>query len=249
MDIRQLILPSGIGLSHLRVYDEPGPDGLITGGAHFHGVCSEIYYVLSGTGYVELLSLNGYQKIELQPNKVVFFRPGVIHRLVNPNKNLEILLIMQNGGLPERGDFILTFTPDIMADTTAYVAAARAANMTEALARRNAANIGFNDLRDTMLADTNNGRRKLREFYDHARRLLLPKVDGFEWVLKSGSLYEAKNSHDAIDFIRNNHMEYLEKATWEGIYPMNEPLRQGTSGTMHPYAVQESLSAEGQRVA
>lgn len=198
---------------------------------------------------MELLSLNGYQKIELQPNKVVFFRPGVIHRLVNPNKNLEILLIMQNGGLPERGDFILTFLPEIMGDTNAYMAASRATNITEALTRRNAANLGFNDLRDTMLANPNKGQQKLREFYDHARRLLLPKVDGFEWVLKSGSLYEAKSSHDAIDFIRNNHMEYLEKATWAGIYPMNEPLRQGTSGTMHPYAVQESLPVEGHRVA
>ncbi len=249
MDIRQLILPSGIGLSHLRVYDEPGPDGLITGGAHFHGVCSEIYYVLAGTGHVELLSLNGYEKVELRPNKVVFFRPGVIHRLVNPNKNLEILLIMQNGGLPERGDFILTFHPEIMADTTRYMAAAKAANISEALTRRNKANEGFNDLRDTMQADPAHGREKLRVFYDHARRILLPKVDGFEWVLKSGSLYEAKSSHDAIDFIRNNHMEYLEKASWAGIYPMNEPLRQGTSGAMHPYAVQEGLPAEGHRVA
>lgn len=249
MDIRQLILPSGIGLSHLRVYTEPGPDGLITGGAHFHGVCSEIYYVLAGTGQVEMLSLNGYEKIELQPNKVVFFRPGVIHRLVNPNKNLEILLIMQNGGLPERGDYILTFRPDIMENHATYMAAARATNLTEALERRNKANAGFITLRAAMLGDKNEGRRKLHEFYGHARRILLPKVDGFEWVLKSGSLYEAKTSHDAIDFIRNNHMEYLEKATWEGIYPMDEPLRQGTSGTMHPYAMQEGLPVEGQRVA
>ncbi len=99
MDIRQFILPGGVGLTHIRVYSESCPDGLVGGGAHIHMVCSEIYYVLSGTGQVEVLSSEGLETIDLVPAKAVFFRPGLFHRVLNPNKNLELLAIMQNGGL------------------------------------------------------------------------------------------------------------------------------------------------------
>src|SRR5438552_18915536 len=105
MDIRQFILPAGVGLTHIKVYDTPGPDGLISGGAHIHLVCSEIYFVLSGTGQLETLSIDGPELIDLLPNKAAFFRPGTFHRILNPNKNLEILAIMQNGGLADRRDF------------------------------------------------------------------------------------------------------------------------------------------------
>src|SRR5579862_3864662 len=106
MDIRQLSLPSGVGLTHIKVYEANGANGSAAGGgAHIHTVCSEIYYTLAGTGSIELLTFDGLTTAELFPGKVVYFRPGVVHRILNPNGNLEILAIMQNGGLPERGDF------------------------------------------------------------------------------------------------------------------------------------------------
>ncbi len=98
MDIRQFILPGGVGLTHIKVYDTPGPDGIISGGAHIHLVCAEIYFCLRGKGQIELLSAEGLETIDLVPNKAVFFRPGTFHRVLNPNKDLEILAIMQNGG-------------------------------------------------------------------------------------------------------------------------------------------------------
>src|ERR1035437_5771305 len=115
MDIRQLILPSGVGLAHINVYTEPAPDGLIGGGAHIHMVCSEIYYVLEGTGEIELLSAQGVERVELAPCKAVTFRPGIFHRVLNPNKNLKLLDITQHGGLAERGDFVMSFPPEILA--------------------------------------------------------------------------------------------------------------------------------------
>src|SRR2546427_308647 len=120
MDIRQFILPAGIGLTHIKVYDAPGPDGLISGAAHIHLVCSEIYFALKGTGQIEVLSSEGAEVIDLVPNKAVFFRPGTFHRVLNPNRDLEILAIMQNGGLPERGDFVMSFPPDILNNPPAY---------------------------------------------------------------------------------------------------------------------------------
>ena len=126
MDIRQFILPGGAGLTHIKVYDTPGPDGAISGGAHIHLVCSEIYFVLKGTGQMELLSIDGLETVDLVPNKVVFFRPGTFHRVLNPNKDLEILAIMQNGGLPERGDFVMSFPPEVLGNVSTYAQALRA---------------------------------------------------------------------------------------------------------------------------
>ena len=58
-----------MGLTHIRVYDSPGPDGLVSGGAHIHLVCSEIYFPLAGTGQLEILSMEGLETIDLVPNK------------------------------------------------------------------------------------------------------------------------------------------------------------------------------------
>ena len=249
MDIRQLILPAGVGLSHLRVYTEPGPDGVCGGSPHFHTVCSEMYYVLSGEGALELLCANGYEHIALAPGRVVFFWPGMIHRLHNPGKNLEILIIMQNGGLAERGDFILTFSEKIMTDDNAYAAAIRVSSHADAIERRNLAVEGFLPLRQAMLDAPEQGREMLRRFYRHARRILTPKAASFEWVLKSGALWDLKESQDAVDFIRDGRLEYLEKSRWSQIYPMNDSPKPGLCGDLRPYAVDEEFLAEGLRVA
>ena len=95
MDLRNLLLPGGIGLSRIKVYEQPGPDGVIGGGAHFHSVSAESYYVVSGEGKLELLSYQGFEVLNLEPNMVIYFQPGVIHRVCNPNKNLVILSIRQ----------------------------------------------------------------------------------------------------------------------------------------------------------
>ena len=52
-------LPGGIGLTHLRVYDTPAPDGLIGGSPHLHFACSEAYLVINGQGSVQTLSSDG----------------------------------------------------------------------------------------------------------------------------------------------------------------------------------------------
>ena len=51
----------------------------------------------------------------LEPGAFVWFTPGTIHRLVNGG-DLEILVLMQNAGLPEAGDMVITFPPDVLAD-------------------------------------------------------------------------------------------------------------------------------------
>lgn len=248
MDIRQLMLPAGVGVSHVRVYSTPGPDGEICGTPHVHTVCSEMYYCLAGRGFVETLSGEGYEKIELEPHKLVAFRPGLIHRLLNPHENLEILIIMQNGGLSERGDYVLTFPEAIVKDLAAYGQAAVATTEDQAVRRRNLATEGFHPLRQAMELDRSQGLEMLRRFYRHARDIIAPKVDGFEWVLKSGAQAEINTGLDALDFLRMGRLQYLERAGCMAISAMGEAAKIGLDGKVHPYARDQRFTAEGARV-
>lgn len=249
MDIRQFILPGGVGLTHIKVYTDPAPDGSIGGGAHIHMVCAEIYYVLAGSGQIELLSIDGIETIDLLPHKAVFFRPGVFHRVLNPNKNLELLAIMQNGGLPERGDFVMSFPQDILTSPTAYQSAVRAPNIEAALKRRDLSLQGYNQLKAAFAQSKDAGQAALRNFYEAARKLIAPKVDGFEWVLKVGAQNEAKNSLDACDFIKAGRTDYLERSRAAALYPIEKPAKPGMCGELHAYALDETFLSEGRKVA
>ena len=249
MDIRQLILPSGVGLAHINVYTEPCPDGLVGGGAHIHMVCSEIYYVLEGTGEIELLSAQGVERVELVPCKAVTFRPGIFHRVLNPHKNLKLLDITQHGGLAERGDFVMSFPPEILASPTAYAKAVRATTLEDALKRRDLSVQGYLPIRDAFGRSQEEGREALRTFYRAARELMAPKVDGFEWVLKVGSQNELKDSLDACDFIRSGRTAYLEMARHASLYPLEEPAIPGMGGEVHTYALDETFLVDGKKVA
>ena len=103
-------LISGIGLTELTVYDQrPAPDGLMSGSPHVHAVTDEGYYVVSGKGRVELHDLkDGFRSVDLLPGRYVQFPPGVVHRLVNADR-LVLLVVMGNAGLAERGDARIYF--------------------------------------------------------------------------------------------------------------------------------------------
>jgi len=52
----------------------------------------------------------GFETTPLEPGALVWFTPGTIHRLVNQD-GLRIVVLMQNNGLPEAGDAVLTLPP------------------------------------------------------------------------------------------------------------------------------------------
>jgi len=106
-------LIAGIGLTHLTVYDQsPAPDGCHSGCAHVHAVTDEAYFVLAGTGAIELHDLeHGLRSVPLAPGSYVQFAPGTLHRAVN-NGGLVVLVIMGNAGLAERGDARIWFGAD-----------------------------------------------------------------------------------------------------------------------------------------
>ncbi|HEY4329559.1 MAG TPA: hypothetical protein VGN88_07475 [Phycisphaerae bacterium] len=248
MDIRQFILPGGVGLTHLKVYDTPGPDGVVSGGTHVHLVCAEIYFVLKGSGQIEVLSMEGVETQEVIPYKAMFFRPGTFHRVLNPNRDMEILAIMQNGGLPERGDFVMSFPAAILSNPAAYQAALRAPTITDALRRRDLSLQGYLEIKAAFGLSLQDGQKALREFYHMARKLIAPKVDGFEWVLKVGAQAEGKMSLDACDFLRSGRIDYLEHSKHAVLSP-SEPAKPGMSGELRSYALDESFLSEGRKVA
>jgi len=74
-----------------------------------HFTCTESYVVLSGKGLVQTLGVNGFEEVPLETGKLIWFTPGVIHRLINSDGKRELLVMMQNAGLPEAGDHVLCF--------------------------------------------------------------------------------------------------------------------------------------------
>lgn len=136
-------LISGIGLTHLTVYDQRrAPDGRMSGCPHVHAVTDEGYYVLSGKGAVELHGLaNGFRTVELSPGRYVQFPPGTLHRLVN-GERLVILVVMGNAGLAERGDARIYFgraVDDDPAEFARLTGLAKTQGLIGALDRRDAA--------------------------------------------------------------------------------------------------------------
>src|SRR5690606_17589794 len=116
--------PGGTAVSRVRVYDWPTADGAWGGSPHLHTTSTEGYVVLAGSGTLETLSGDGYGEHPLTPGTVLWFTPGTVHRLVNTGRDLELLVVMSNAGLPEAGDAVLTFPAEILADPTAYAKAA-----------------------------------------------------------------------------------------------------------------------------
>ncbi len=115
--------PGATGLTVLDVYDWVAPDGLRGGSAHVHLASTEGYLVMSGEGQLQTLGPRGYAATALRPGDCLWFTPGTIHRLVNDG-DLRLAIVMQNAGLPEHGDAVLTFPPGVLADPGSYARAA-----------------------------------------------------------------------------------------------------------------------------
>jgi mannose-6-phosphate isomerase-like protein (cupin superfamily) len=204
------LFPGGTAVSHLAVYDWSSPDGLTGGSAHVHLACTEGYVVLGGQGRLQTLGPDGYAETPLAPMTVAWFSPGVIHRLVNEG-DLQILVVMQNGGLPEAGDCVLTFPPGQLADPQAYRKAAsladqpatRASDAAAARHRKNLAVQGFLDLRDRIARD---GREALDEFYAAAAALVRDRVPAWRDTWAEGPLAAAVRTGEQLDTLaRGGH--------------------------------------------
>lgn len=142
--------PGGTSVSRLSVYDSPAPDGLRGGSPHLHLVSAESYVVTGGSGALQTLGDDGFAETPLETGSVIWFTPGTIHRAIN-HGGLEVTVIMQNAGLPEAGDAVMTFPDEHLVTREAYDAVATlpgSARAEAAMRRRDLAVLGFLALRE-----------------------------------------------------------------------------------------------------
>ncbi|MER6801358.1 cupin [Streptomyces fimbriatus] len=209
------LLPGAVGLSHLSPYDWEAADGLCGGSPHLHLVCTEAYVVTGGRGAVQTLSPDGYRDIPLRPGTVAWFTPGTVHRMVQGD-GLRITVLMQNSGLPEAGDAVFTFPPEVLADPDRYAAAARLPPGTgpetaaAARRRRDLAVEGCLGLREALVAgDTG----PYREFQRAAARLVRDRVPVWRELWRAGALAAAERTGAQLDALADGDPAHLGGAT------------------------------------
>jgi mannose-6-phosphate isomerase-like protein (cupin superfamily) len=245
MDQSQLVtsaLPGGISVTHLRVYDFPGPDTLSGGSPHLHFACTEAYFVLAGEGAVQTLSSQGYRETPLRSGSVVWFTPGVIHRLINRDGHLEIYVVMENQGLPEHGDSVLTFPDEYLGSEEKYLQFASlspkgsvyADNREAATRRRDLAVNGFLALRQKVEAE---GASALRPFYETAVNLMRSKEPLWREIWHSGPAATIQRTENYLDSLSAGSSSYLLKSKLFEIpiSPETETRKFGFCGTLRPY--------------
>lgn len=231
--------PGAVAASHLRVYDTAAPDGLAGGTPHLHTACTEAYWVVAGRGKVQTLTTGGFEEVPLEPGAFVWFTPGTIHRLVN-EADLEILVVMQNAGLPEAGDMVITFPPAVLATAESYAAAAvlPPTELTTfgtgeaARARRDLAVPTFNGLRQATEAGDG---VPLRSFHEAAARLVQPHIA--EWTKRwhDGPLKEVERTGDRLRALAESDADHFAEASVHRLDPPAAERRMGCCGTLGTY--------------
>ena len=196
-------LIAGIGLTHLTVYDQrPAPAGVNSGCAHVHAVTDEAYFVLSGSGAIELHdSAHGFRRVPLGPGSFVQFAPGTLHRAVNKG-GLTVLCIMGNGGLAERGDARIWFGREADSDPELYQRLWRLPSekgLAGALERRDRSISAYMALLRLWEQDRGAYRSELERFVGIHTRAMEPLRERFQSVLSDGPAVWLQSALARID--------------------------------------------------
>jgi mannose-6-phosphate isomerase-like protein (cupin superfamily) len=204
-------LPGGVAVSHLSVYDWPAADGLCGGTPHMHLTCTEGYVVTAGRGAVQTLTAAGPERTPLEAGTVAWFTPGTIHRLVNEDGGLRIVVLMQNSGLPEAGDAVLTLPPAYLSDPGTYAAATaipadapEAEQERVARARRDLAIEGYLRLREKP--------EELAAFHEAAAGLVRHRLDAWRTRWERGAAAAAAATGRQLDRLADGDVGHLADA-------------------------------------
>lgn len=227
-------LPGGVAVSHLCVYDWPAADGLHGGTPHVHLTCSEAYVVTGGRGAVQTLTTAGYEVTPLVPGTVARFTPGTVHRLVNEGE-LRITVLMQNSGLPEAGDAVLTLPPEYLTDPETYAAATtipadapEAERERIARARRDLALEGYRRLREAA------GPEALAAFHRAAAALVRPRLADWRERWRAGAAAAAAATEEQLDRLQRGDLSHLADAVVRSEQP-SERGKFGMCGRLDVY--------------
>jgi mannose-6-phosphate isomerase-like protein (cupin superfamily) len=228
------LLPGAIGISRLRVYDTPAIDEVVGGTPHVHLVCSEGYYVVGGHGAVDTLTSEGERRIDLHAGVVAWFTPGTVHRLTN-HDGLDIVCLMQNSGLPEKGNAVLTLPRQILADPDGYRAAAVLgpdATLADAFRRRDLAVEGLQELLADLAED---GPVALERFYESATVIVGPRLAGWRTLWRDGAARAAQTTGEQLDRLESGQVAHLFDAAPHACPTPVETGRLGMCGLLETY--------------
>jgi mannose-6-phosphate isomerase-like protein (cupin superfamily) len=205
--------PGGTSLSFLDVYDDAAVDGICGGSPHMHLVSTEAYVVVSGEGALQTIDSGGFRETPLVPGSVVWFTPGTIHRAVN-HRDLRVVVLMSNAGLPEAGDAVMTFPAPVVDDPEAYAAAAslgesEGGRAARAARRRDLAVSGFEVLRDAVVAGD---RRALEAFHAAAGALVRERAGAWAALVRERPLAQAEQSLSLADAVATGSVAHLADA-------------------------------------
>ena len=264
--------PGATAITVLDVYDWVAPDGLPGGSAHVHLASTEGYVVASGAGRLQTLGERGYAETPLRPGDCLWFTPGTIHRLVNEG-DLRLFVVMQNAGLPEHGDAVLTFPPEILADSDAYARAATlpsggqpaggGARGGEAGGSAGAGVFGGDGTGDSGVAAAarrraglavegylalrervlESGPGALHDFYAAALRLAGQRADDWRDRWQAGALATAELTGDHLDEIGAGVAGHLDAA---GLWRIERPAEErsyGMCGRLTTYPAARAVRA------
>lgn len=229
--------PGAVGITDLRVYPWPAVDGVAGGSPHLHLVSSECYVVVGGAGRLETLTLDGLATHDLRPGTVVSFSPGTIHRAVNDG-DLRVVVVMANSGLPEAGDAVLTFPPDVVADPAAYAAAVDlrgtggAPCEERARARRDLAVEGYLRLRAAAAAGD---LAPLRELHAAAGRLVADRLPRWRELLAGGPVAAADRSLADVAGLAAGSVAHLADASVRTVDVSGRTEAFGMCGYLRPF--------------
>ncbi|WP_247040868.1 cupin domain-containing protein [Arthrobacter rhizosphaerae] len=232
--------PGGTAVTRLAVYDWAAEDGVCGGSPHLHTASTEAYLVIGGTGQVETLSSDGYAAHDLTAGNLLWFSPGTVHRLINGG-DLDLLVVMQNAGLPEAGDAVLTFVPEVLADPERYRRLATLPSpdagedvlAAAALARRDAALAGYAELR----ADVERrGYAALAEFHKAAVNVVRDRVPEWRKLWAEKVLAEAQSTDAWLSDLERGEGSHLAKASVARANPRSAERLFGMCGRLQTWA-------------
>lgn len=190
-------LVGGIGVTVLRIYDQrPGPDAVNAGCAHVHALTGEAYFGLTGEGALELHDPEqGFRRVTIGPGVYVQFPPGTLHRSVSTDR-CEVLAIMGNAGLAERGDARIYFGADVDADPQRYEALRSLVDrgLDGALERRDASARAYQGLLALWENDRAAYFAELRRFVGKHHETIAANRASMEAAIRAGPLREAQDA-------------------------------------------------------
>ncbi|MEZ4633220.1 MAG: hypothetical protein R2880_21325 [Deinococcales bacterium] len=244
MPSQPLRMPGASLTTRLKVYDDLTPDGQRGGTPHMHRLCTEMYFVTAGAGAVEIIDMQGFRIVELELYDAFLFSPGTIHRLINANGNLELFIMMQNSGLPERGDNVVTFNQEFLGDDARYQAAMKAPSFEAARLRRDRGVEGFMQLKAAFAESLARGQEALADFYALANERTHVLRSTWQHIIETGAQDEVRRSFEHLEDLSRGDLSYLGQSRQHHIKPQDFKTA-GFCGALNRYFDPATLELEG----